>query len=134
MCDLGVGITRDVKDESQKTQRERTCDRHKIVVVGIGHVKLTRGEFRVVSEIDAFVSENKVLEFYSRFPFIQAPFLAFLISSSDNDQPELSSDFVDSVDAANDEHLVVEFGSDSHVTIDVQLVVMRDERLGRGTA
>ena len=45
--------------------------------------------------------------------------------------PELAADFIYSVDAADDEHLVVEFGGHAHVTIDVQFVVVSDERLRR---
>ena len=43
--------------------------------------------------------------------------------------PKLAADFVYSIDAADNEHLVVEFGSHAHVTIDVQFVVVSDERL-----
>ena len=45
----------------------------------------------------------------------------------------MAADFVDSVDAADDEHLVVEFRRNSHVTVEVQLIVVSDERLGRST-
>jgi hypothetical protein len=49
-------------------------DIHQIVVIGICHIELACCEFRVVRQIDAFVTE-------------------------------LSSNFVDSIDAANHKHL-----------------------------
>lgn len=47
---------------------------------------------------------------------------------------ELPSNFVDTVHAADDEHLKVKFRSDSHEQIHLELVVVGNERLGRGTS
>ena len=55
----------------------------------------------------------------------------FYTLSLNPNSPKLAADFVDSVDAADDEHLVVEFRRNAHVTVEVQLVVVGDERLGR---
>ena len=45
---------------------------------------------------------------------------------------ELAANLVDAVDTADDEHLQVKLGGDAHVHVDVQIVMMGDERLGSG--
>lgn len=42
---------------------------------------------------------------------------------------ELPSDLVDPIDAADDQHLVVQLRRDSHEQLHVQVVVVRHERL-----
>jgi len=47
---------------------------------------------------------------------------------------KLATDLVDPVDAANDQHLVVQLRRDPHEQLHVQIVVMRHERLEREVA
>mmetsp|Transcript_5567 Transcript_5567/g.10498 ORF Transcript_5567/g.10498 Transcript_5567/m.10498 type:complete len:374 (-) Transcript_5567:204-1325(-) len=76
---------------------------HEVVVVGVRHVELARGELGVVSQIDAFVAE-------------------------------LTPDLVHPVQSAHHQHLEVQLWGDAHVQRHVQVVVVRDEGLGRGAA
>jgi len=47
---------------------------------------------------------------------------------------ELAAQLVHALQTADDEHLEVQLGRDTHVQVHVELVVVRDERLGRRTA
>mmetsp|Transcript_49299 Transcript_49299/g.107571 ORF Transcript_49299/g.107571 Transcript_49299/m.107571 type:complete len:225 (-) Transcript_49299:549-1223(-) len=78
-------------------------DVHEIIIVCIRHVKFDRGELRIMSQINALVSE-------------------------------LTAYLVNTVQPSNNEHFQVELRCNSHVQIQIQVVVMGDEWSGRSPA
>ena len=60
---------------------------------------------------------------------VEVSILTWIVGHVDTLVSELSSDLVDSVDAADDQHLVVQLRRDTHEQLHVQVVVVSHERL-----
>lgn len=87
--------------------------RHQVVDVRVRHVELARGELGVVRQVDRLVAELTAQ-------------LVHAVQTTDHQLLRLTR--------LTRPHLQVQLGSDTHVEVQVEVVVVRDERLRRGAS